>query len=139
MTRGATSLSPSTTNSVIGLSGALDVADIPTLASVSTSAATTAAVAAHAAVVSAAGTHGLLKQILVAGQDETGDTTITVAGMVAADVIVSVLVLTTAASIATAAFRATTDFTTGAGVVNVVANAVNNTNNQYLISYLDAA
>lgn len=74
---------------------------------------------------------------LVAGQDETGDTTIPVTGMVVGDELHSVIVLTTAASIASAASRAITDFTVGAGVINVVANAANNTNNQYLIHWSD--
>jgi hypothetical protein len=99
----------------------------------------TAAVAAHAATVSAAGTHGRLKQVLVAGQDEVGDDTIPITGIAVGDVLISVLVLTTAASIATAAFRALTDFTISAGVLTVGANPADNTNNQYLITYLDAA
>lgn len=73
----------------------------------------------------------------VAGQDETGDTTIPVTGMAAGDQILAVFVLTTAAAIATLAQRATADFTAGAGVMNVVANAANNTNNQYLIFWAD--
>lgn len=103
-------------------------------------AASTAAIAAHAALVSATGVHGRLKQVLVAGGDETGaGVDITVSGMAVGDALVSVLVFTTAASIASAAFRAVADFTVAAGKLTVVANAVNNTNNQYLISYLDAA
>lgn len=80
---------------------------------------------------------GFLNVTLVAGQNETSDTTIPVTGLVAGDEIAAVIVLTTAASIASAASRAKADFTAGAGVVNVVANPADNTNNQYLIFWLD--
>ncbi len=80
---------------------------------------------------------GIGRMTLVAGQDETGDTTITVTGMVAGDEVEQVLVVTTAASIASAAARAIADFSVGAGVLNIVANAANNTNNQYWISWRD--
>jgi len=80
---------------------------------------------------------GFAKIAVVAGQDETSDTTIPVTGMAAGDEIVGVLVLTTAASIATLAARAAADFTAGAGNMNVVANPANNTNNQYVIFWND--
>jgi len=80
---------------------------------------------------------GFSKCAVVAGQDETGDTTIPVTGMAVGDELVTVLVLTTAAAIATMAQRANADFTVGAGVLNVVANAVNNAAQQYLIFWND--
>lgn len=80
---------------------------------------------------------GFSKITVVDGQDETMDTTIPVTGMVAGDEIVGVLVYTTKASIATQALRAAADFTAGAGVMNVVGNAANNTNNQYVIFWND--
>lgn len=80
---------------------------------------------------------GKLKLTLVAGQDETGDTTIPVSGMVVGDEVHSVTVFTTAASIASRAARAITDFTVTAGNLTVVANAANNTNNQYEIIWSD--
>ncbi len=95
--------------------------------------------AAHAATVSAVGVHGRLVQVLVDGQDETGTPAITVTGIAVGDALVSFLVLATKASIATAAYRALSDFTITADTLTVGANAANNTNNQYLITYLDAA
>lgn len=100
---------------------------------------TAAALAAHAASVAAVGVHGRVKQVLVDGQDETGDTTITVTGIAVGDVLVSVAVLATKAAISTIAFRALTDFTITADTLTIGANAANNTNNQYLITYIDAA
>lgn len=83
------------------------------------------------------GKRGVSRCTLVAGQDEAADTTITVTGMVVGDEVSQVLVLTTAASIASAAARAITDFSVGAGVINVLANPVDNTNNQYVIFWTD--
>ena len=80
---------------------------------------------------------GFSKMERVAGQDETGDTTIPVAGLAAGDELVGVLVFATAAAIATMVQRANADFTVGAGNLTVVANAANNTGNIYLIIWND--
>jgi hypothetical protein len=112
----------------------LDAAAGPARESISSIA--TAEIAAGAVTGAKLGT-GILKVDLVAGQDETSDTTIPVTGMAVGDEIAAVLVLTTAASIASAAKRAVTDFTAAAGNVTVGANAANNTNNQYLIIWID--
>lgn len=117
-----------------GLGDSLQADDI-----VATDTAIATAVAAHSAVVSAVGTHGRLKQVLVDGQDEVGTPAITVTGIAVGDALVSVLVLATKAAISTAASRALTDFAITANTLTVGANPANNTNNQYLISYLDAA
>lgn len=78
-----------------------------------------------------------IRVTLVAGQDETMDTTIPVSGMVVGDELYSVTVFTTAASIASRASRALTDFSVTAGNLTVGANAANNTNNQYEIIWGD--
>lgn len=80
---------------------------------------------------------GFMKVSVVTGQDETMDTTIPVTGMVAGDELVAVLVFTTEAAIATMAQRANADFTVGAGVLTVGANAADNSDQQYLIFWLD--
>ena len=67
---------------------------------------------------------------MVAGQDETMDTTITVAGIIATDGIIAVQMLS--AAYAVGEFREN-DFTAGAGVINVVGHAVDTTGLFYLI------
>jgi len=99
-------------------------------------AVTTAKIAASA-VTGAKMATGIVKQNLIAGIDETMDTTYDITGMAAGDEIVGVIVLTTAASIATAAQRANADFTAGANVMTVGANAVDNTGNQLLVTWID--
>lgn len=75
---------------------------------------------------------GATQVALLAGVDETAGN-VTVTGMTAADEINGVIVLTTAASIATAAVRAAGDFVPGSGAMVSTANKANNTGNQYLI------
>lgn len=72
---------------------------------------------------------------VVAGEDETSTHQITCTGMAAGDIITQVLVLTTAASIATMAVHAGV-FKSAADKV-VPGTEVNNTNNQYIIFWLD--
>lgn len=80
----------------------------------------------------------VLKIFTATGQDETGDTTIPVTGVAVGDRVLGCLVLTTAASIATLAARASSDFTvTATNEVTVGANPANNTNNQYVFFILD--
>lgn len=80
---------------------------------------------------------GSVKVNLVAGQDETSDDTIPVTGMAVGDRIIAVLVLTTAASIATMAKKLDADVTAIAGNVQVLANKVNNAAQQYMIIWED--
>lgn len=99
------------------------------------------------ATIAAAGTAGALdvylqaivvpkdRAVLVAGQDETGDTTITVTGIAAGDELVSLFVFDPAGP--SFAARALADFTVGAGVLNVVGNAADNTGHQYHIIWRD--
>lgn len=77
---------------------------------------------------------GTIRTNVVAGQDETGDTTIPVTDIADGDELLSVLVLSLTTGLNQ---RALTDFTIGAGVVNVVANAADNALNQYLIQWID--
>lgn len=71
---------------------------------------------------------------IVAGQDETGDTTIPVTGFEVGDRIIFVAVMASTASVATITQRAAADFTAAAaGNLTVVANAANNAANSYLI------
>lgn len=71
---------------------------------------------------------------IVAGQDETGDTTIPVTGLEIGDRLIFVAVIATTASVATITQRAAGDFnTTADGNLTVVGNAANNTNNSYFI------
>lgn len=72
---------------------------------------------------------------LVAGQDETGDTTIPVAGLAAGDDLIGVFVQNGTSGVLTQ--RANADFTVGAGNLTVVANAANNAANFYLILWAD--
>jgi hypothetical protein len=95
----------------------------------------TAAVATHAAVAAAAGTHGRVKQVLANGTAAATDVTVT--GMVAADVLISVFSFTTAASIASVANR-TAEYTPQAGGLDKAAGT-DETNNQLLITYIDVA
>lgn len=99
------------------------------------------------ATIAAAGTAGALNVYmqsvvipkpvvaLVAGQDETGDTTITVTGLAVGDLLTEVLVFTPG----TPAFvsRALTDFTISANTLTIGANAANNSAAQYHIRYQD--
>jgi hypothetical protein len=78
---------------------------------------------------------GILKVSLVTGEDETSTHQITCTGMAAGDEVVQVLVLTTAASIATMAVHAGV-FTAAAAKITP-GTEVNNTNNQYLIFWND--
>ncbi len=80
---------------------------------------------------------GINKMVIVAGQDETGDNTIGIADMAVGDELVCVLVLASAASVATITMRALTDFTVGAGALTIGANAANNAANSYLIFWND--
>ena len=80
----------------------------------------------------------VFKVFTASGQDETGDVTIPVTGVALGDRVLGVLVFTTAASIATCAARASSDFSvTGTNEVTVGANPANNTNNQYVFFILD--
>ena len=65
-----------------------------------------------------------------------GDTTITVAGITAADGIIAVLMLS--AAYLTGEYRPG-DFTPGAGVINVVAHAVDTTGLFYLVVWEQVA
>ena len=79
-----------------------------------------------------------LKVFTATGQDETGDVTIPVTGVAVGRSRARCLVFTTAASIATCAARASSDFTvTATNEVTVSANPANNTNNQYIFFILD--
>ena len=78
---------------------------------------------------------GFAKAVKVAGQDETGDTTIPVTGMVAGDELVKLFVEDGTSGKWTE--RANTDFTVGAGVLTVGANAANNAVNAYIIFWND--
>lgn len=75
------------------------------------------------------------KSQLVAGQDETGDTTIPVTGLAVGDELVAVFVQDGVTGVWTQ--RANADFTVGAGNLTVVANAVNNAANKYVIFWND--
>lgn len=83
---------------------------------------------------------GFLKTAVVAGQDETMDTTITVTGIAVGDEVVSVLVFDPGdgmgASIAVTQ-RAAADFTVTANTLTIGANAADNTGNTYIVFYLD--
>lgn len=79
---------------------------------------------------------GVVKQTLLDGVDETSTPTYTITGMAAGDEVVGVIVLTTKASIATAAQRANADFTPGADALDVAANAADNSSNQLLVTWI---
>ena len=76
-----------------------------------------------------------LKVTVQAGENETSTNQITCNGMAVGDEVVAVLVLTTAASIATLAAHAGT-FTAAAGKITP-GTKVDNTNNQYVILWID--
>lgn len=78
---------------------------------------------------------GILRMELVAGQDETGDTTIPVTGLAAGDELVGFFVENGTSGIQTQ--RANADFTVGASNLTVVANAANNAANKYLVTWID--
>jgi hypothetical protein len=78
---------------------------------------------------------GILKVSVVTGEDETSTHQITCTGMAVGDEVVQVLVLTTAASIATLAVHAGV-FTAAAAKITP-GTEVNNTNNQYIIFWND--
>jgi len=80
---------------------------------------------------------GINKMVIIAGQDETGDATIDVTGMAAGDELVFFAVIAATADVATITQRALTDFTVGAGVLTVGANAANNAANSYLVFWND--
>lgn len=80
---------------------------------------------------------GQVNMAVVAGQDENSDNTIPVTGLAVGDRIVGVLVLTTAASIATVAQKTVADLSVIAGNVQVDANKANNSANQYIIFWED--
>jgi hypothetical protein len=99
-----------------------------------TEAVTTAEIAAQAVTrTKLAGAFS--KAVKVAGQDETSDTTIPVTGMVAGDELVAVFIEDGTSGKWTQ--RALADFTVGAGVLTVGANAANNTANAYIILWND--
>lgn len=78
---------------------------------------------------------GIYKVELVAGQDETSDTTIPVTGLAAGDELVRVLVEDGTSGVT--AQRANDDFTVGASNLTVGANAANNTGKNYIIHWID--
>lgn len=78
---------------------------------------------------------GVVRQTVADGADETTTHLIPVTGMAAGDEVVSVLVFTTKASIATMAAHAGTLTPTTDGITP--GTEVNNTNNQYLITWID--
>lgn len=78
---------------------------------------------------------GIYKVELVAGQDETSDTTIPVTGLAAGDELVRVLVEDGTSGVT--AQRANGDFTVGASNLTVGANAANNTGKNYIIHWID--
>jgi len=78
---------------------------------------------------------GFSKVSVVDGEDETSTHQITVTGMAVGDEVVAVLVLTTKASIATAALHAGT-LTAAAGKITP-GTEVDNTGNQYIIFWND--
>lgn len=96
-----------------------------------------AAGATHAALRESIAAHGLPKISVVAGEDETATHQITVTGMAAGDIVVAVLVFTTAASIATMAAHAGT-LTAASGKITPGTEVVN-TGNQYVVFWIDVA
>jgi len=77
---------------------------------------------------------GVVAQEIVAGQDETSDTTIPVTGIGAGDELVRLLVQDGTSGVLTQ--RANADFTVGAAELTVVGNAADNTANKYLITWV---
>lgn len=90
---------------------------------------------ANAAVTKAKLAGGFSKVSVVAGENEGSTHQITCTGMAVGDEVVAVLVLTTAASIATLAAHAGT--LTAAANKITPGTEVNNTNNQYIIFWND--
>jgi len=79
---------------------------------------------------------GVVNVALVAGQDETGDTTIPVTGIAVGDRLVSVMVQDGTSGVFTQ--RAISDFgAITAGNIAVGANAANNAANKYVITWMD--
>lgn len=78
---------------------------------------------------------GVLRQTVSDGVNETTPTNIGVTGMAVGDEVISVLVFTTKASIATMAAHAGT-FTAAANGCTA-GTPVDNTNNQYLVTWID--
>jgi hypothetical protein len=75
-----------------------------------------------------------IKQAVVAGQDETSDTTIPVAGLAAGDALIGVRVMNTGVP----SQRANSDFSLATdGQLTVVGNAADNTGNYYLVEWVD--
>jgi hypothetical protein len=62
---------------------------------------------------------------------------ITIAGIAVGDSLADVVVYTTKAAIATQVVRPAADFTVGSGVITVADNHTDNTNNQYLVEFVD--
>lgn len=119
-----------TARAVFGLGAENEADDI-----VATDAAITTAIDTHKAVSATTGTHGLVKQVLAAGTAAATDVTVT--GMAVGDTLISVFSFATAAAIATVADR-TSEYTVQAGGLDKAAGT-NETNNQLLITYIDAA
>jgi hypothetical protein len=118
-----------------GITAAKIAADAVGSSEIATDAVGSAEIAADA-VTKAELAGAFLKAELVAGQDETGDTTIPVTGSVAGDELVGVFVQDGTSGVLTQ--RALADFTGPAtGNITVAANAANNTGNFYLIIWLD--
>lgn len=78
---------------------------------------------------------GIVKQTVADGADETSTHLIPVTGMATGDEVVSVLVFTTKASIATMASHAGTLTPTTNGITP--GTEVDNTGNQYLVTWID--
>lgn len=78
---------------------------------------------------------GVVRQTVADGADETSTHLIPVTGMAAGDEVVSVLVFTTKASIATMAAHAGTLTPTTNGITP--GTEVDNTGNQYLVTWID--
>jgi len=76
----------------------------------------------------------ILKCVIVAGQDETMDDTITIAAMTATDRVVAVCMLS--ATYVMGQYR-NDDFSCGAGAMNVEAHAQDTTGLFYLVVYED--
>lgn len=118
-----------TSNAILGLGDENDSNSLNSLAATQTELDT------HAAANLATTVHGLPKISVVDGEDETSTHQITVTGMAADDTVIAVLVLTTKASIATMAAHAGT-LTAASGKITP-GTEVDNTNNQYIIFWID--
>lgn len=78
----------------------------------------------------------IVRQSVADGVDENA-ANVTIAGMAVGDELVGVIVFTTKAAIASLVLRPAGDFVPGAGIMVSTANKVNNTNNQYLVTWID--